>query len=438
MLGWLLNLIYAALMTAVMPVVLYRMLVQGKYRAGWGQKLFGTLPRPAEGEQCLWLHAVSVGEVVQLRPVVAGLRQAHPDLRFVISTTTSTGWEVARQSFPDDRVCYFPLDFTWAVRRSLQRLRPVALVLVELELWPNLIRAASRQDVPVVLINGRLTEKSFRGYRRIRFLLRGILQKFDTLAMQNETYSARIRQLGAPAERVQITGSIKFDAIETDRNNPRTLEIRRSFGIADDELIFLAGSTQSPEEAYAIDAYQELKSIFPNLRLLLVPRHKERFEEVARLISERGLPLFRRSETTNATANTSPQPVLLLDTLGELSACWGVADVAFVGGSLTNRGGQNMIEPAGYGAAILFGPNTHNFRDVVDDLLRNEAARVVHGPGELTATVREFLESPQQRQELGQRAQRLVVEQRGATARTVELISGAIGQRTTLRLARAA
>lgn len=425
--GWLLNMIYAALLLAIAPVVIYRMIAQGKYRAGWGQKLLGTLPpQPESDRPRLWLHAVSVGEVMQLVPVVAALRERHPEASFVISTTTTTGWDVAQKKFPEAVVCYLPLDFTWAVRRALSQIRPTALVLVELELWPNLIRTASQQGIPVVLINGRVSEKSFHGYRRIRFLLRGILGRFHTLAVQNETYAERLRQLGASTDRLHVTGSIKFDAIETDRENPCTTALRRSFGFDEGDIVFIAGSTQAPEEDYAISTYQQLRLEFPRLRLLLVPRHQERFEEVARLVAERGLPLIRRSQIlAGESHNSDSGSVRMLDTLGELSACWGIADIAFVGGSLTNRGGQNMIEPAGYGAAVLFGPNTHNFRDVVELLLKEQAARVVAGPEELTNLVREFLLAPESCRQLGTRAQQLVLEQRGATARTVDLICGA-------------
>ncbi len=261
--------------------------------------------------------------------------------------------------------------------------------------------------------------------------MRGLLESVHTLAIQNDIYAQRMRELGAPPESVHVTGSIKFDAVETDRHNPQTTEIRRAFAIADDAPVFIAGSTQSPEEDYALAAYREIRKRVPELRLILVPRHKERFEEVARLVQSQGFALTRRS-TPNATPPHSEStdnkssdelPVLLLDTLGELSACWGLADIAFVGGSLTKRGGQNMIEPAGYGAAVLFGPNTRNFRDVVEILLKNDAAAVVHNAEELTTRVQTLLQSRSTRLEMGRRAQQLVLAQQGATARTVALIS---------------
>ena len=224
-----------------------------------------------------------------------------------------------------------------------------------------------------------------------------------------------------------MTGSVKFDYVETRRDNPRTAELRQAFGIAHDETVFIAGSTQAPEEQYALETWLQLREEFPALRLILVPRHQERFEEVARLVQSRGLPLLRRTATRNETTaagepRDGERPVLLLDTLGELSACWGLADVAFVGGSLTSRGGQNMIEPAGYAAAVMFGPETRNFRDVVELLMQAAAARVVHSPAELTEAVAEDLRSPHLAGARGLRAQRLVLAQRGATRRTADLI----------------
>jgi 3-deoxy-D-manno-octulosonic-acid transferase len=366
-----------------------------------------------------------VGEVLQLEPVLTELRRKLPSVEFVISTTTPTGLSVAKSKFPRDRVCYFPLDFSWAVREAMRRVRPTAIVLVELELWPNFVLHAHRCGLPLALINGRVSERSSRGYARIRPLMARWLGCFEMLAAQNALYADRLAALGAPHDRLRVTGSIKFDRVMTDRGNPQTTELRQCFGIGQSERVFIAGSTQQPEESAALDAYVALSRTYPELRLIVVPRHKERFDEVARLIESRGLPLVRRSQARAIDIfRRETRPVLLLDTLGELAACWGLADVAFVGGSLTNRGGQNMIEPAGYGAALLFGPNTQNFRDVVEVLLAEEAARVVHDTAELTAALADCLANPVRAQAQAARAQKLVLAQQGATARTVELLTG--------------
>ena len=415
---WLLNLVYVALLLAVSPVLMYRRWVLGKYRDGWAEKLWGQLPERTSSTPCLWLHAVSVGEVLQLRPMMKLLAAQRPNWQFVITTTTRTGLDVAKKEFPQHTVCYFPLDFSWATRRAILRIKPSAIVLVELELWPNFTLTANRLSIPLALINGRVSEKSFRGYRRIRPLIARLLNGFHLLAAQNDEYAERLLALGAPRDRLHVTGSIKFDGVQPDRSNSKTNELREFFGLRPDEPVFIAGSTQDPEESFALDTWQALRGEFPNLRLILVPRHKERFEEVAALVASRGLPLRRRSTGDRHV----PGQVLILDTLGELGACWGLADIAFVGGSLTQRGGQNMLEPAAYGAAVLLGPNTWNFRDIVEQLRARQAVRIVRSENELTDAVRELLRAPSTATELGERAKSYVAAQQGAAARTIGLL----------------
>lgn len=428
--SWLLNVAYCGLLLVVAPILVYRSVTQGKYRTGWPEKLWGDLPAwpvtlNSSGQQRprYWFHAVSVGEVLLLQSILAALQQRVPEAEILITTTTATGQGVAKEKYPHCRHAYCPLDFSWAVRRAFARVRPTHFVLVELELWPNLIMAAKQADAQLLLINGRLSERSFRGYSRLRSLMKSLLSNFDMIAAQSETYAQRFRDLGAPADRVHITGSVKFDRVQTDRQQPLTQELRAAFGIKTGEPVFIAGSTQTPEEQIAINAWQAARATCPSLRLILVPRHKERFDEVARLVESLHLPLLRRSATRNGASAAVPDAVLLLDTLGELTACWGLADFAFVGGSLTKRGGQNMIEPAGYGAAVCFGPNTKHFRDIVEALLDRDAALVVADEAALIAQLRDWIQSPTAAQTLGQRAQKFVLSQRGATARTIELLT---------------
>lgn len=425
--GWFLNLVYSGLLLTVSPLLVYRRIRHGKYRGGWREKLTGSLTRQFPDRRCIWFHAVSVGEVLQLQKVLDETLARFPDAELFVTTTTDTGYDVARTKYPQHTVSYFPLDFTWGVSRALASIKPDLVVLVELELWPNFIFQCRRRQIPLALINGRIGEKSFRGYSRVKPLMRRVLNCFEVLATQNATFARRLQDLGGSADRLAVTGNIKFDRVESDRNNPRTTELRRAFGIKPDEQVLIAGSTQSPEEMYALDAWRMLRKDFPKLRLILVPRHKERFDEVAELVHQRGVPLLRRSESSSAlyaTIRENPaSPVLLLDTLGELAACWGLADIAFVGGSLTNRGGQNMLEPAGYGAAILFGPNTWNFKEITEALLSRQAARVVRDPDEMLQTLRDLLEHPDQARQMGLIARQFVSEQQGATVRTVDHIA---------------
>ncbi len=442
MLSWCLNGIYLTVLLLASPWLLYRRVVQKKPVAGLFAKLTGRLTRRHPERPCVWFHAVSVGEVLQLPTLVADFVATHPQHEILITTTTGTGFDVAQQKFSQHTIGYWPFDFTWAVTRALQTIRPEMVVLVELELWPNFLLAAKSLDVPVVLINGRISANSFRGYQRLRLLWRQVLPALTRCAVQTEEYAERLMGLGVPAERVIVTGNIKFDRVQMNRRNPKTEELRRFFGIGDHELVFIAGSTQETEEAAAITTWESLRAEFPQLRLILVPRHKERFEDVARLAALQGHSVLRRSHvegrgskvegqkndpppssSDSQPSTLAPQPLCLLDTLGELGAGWGLADVAFVGGSLTNRGGQNMLEPAGYGAAVLFGPNTRNFKDIVGQLLACDAARVVQNGDELTTAVGQLLRDVEERHRMGHAAREFVQTQQGATAKTLAVMA---------------
>ena len=427
LLSWLLNVIWCGIFALVSPVLVYRMIRHGKYLHSWQERLLGAVPEldSKPGTERFWFHAVSVGEVLLLETVLEELSERLPTADVVISVTTSTGLDVARRKFPQHTVCCFPLDFTWAVRRAIQRISPTQIVLVELELWPNFILEAQRVEVPLSLINGRLSERSFRGYSRIGWLMRPLISSFDQLAVQTEAYAERFVKLGANPDRVTITGSVKFDRAATDRNNPATQRLRHAFELAGEEPVFVAGSTVAPEEDIVLNAWIEARKQCLELRLILVPRHKERFDEVAALIESHGLPVLRRSkpeETQPFPPESEERPVVLLDTLGELSACWGLADLAFVGGSMADRGGQNMIEPAGYGATVCFGPDTRNFRDVVTAMLDRDAAAVVHNKDELANTLQFWLNNRVSAQAQGQRAREFVLSQNGATSRTLDCL----------------
>ncbi|MBX3437584.1 MAG: 3-deoxy-D-manno-octulosonic acid transferase, partial [Planctomycetaceae bacterium] len=323
MIGWLLNAVYVCLIVAVSPLLAWRAMRHRKYRRGWRAKLWGRLPRSQPGERVIWLHAVSVGEVLQLKTIIPRLLLLRPECVIQITTTTSTGYDVARRTFPECRVSYFPLDFTWAVRRAMFRVRPALIVLVELELWPNFVREAHAHGVPLALINGRISQRSYRGYRRIRWLIRPMLLCFARIAVQTEEYAARLLDLGAPPAKLIVTGSVKFDGVKTDRENTHTAELRKAFGISIAQRVFIAGSTHAPEERIALAAYRTLSEEFDDLRLVLVPRHAERFEEVAALAAAEGFGIVRRSEVQAASRQwitPGDRPVCLLDTLGELSA----------------------------------------------------------------------------------------------------------------------
>jgi 3-deoxy-D-manno-octulosonic-acid transferase len=301
------------------------------------------------------------------------------------------------------------------------------LVLAELELWPNAILEAHRRGMAIAVVNGRMSPRSHRGYRRGRWFMRPLLAKVDLFAMQTPEYAERMLELGAPPERVEVTGSVKYDGVASDRNNARTRELASLLGWSMASLTWVVGSTQAPEEEMALAIYRRARERFPQLRLLLVPRHKERFEEVASLLAVSGIPHVRRSKLPSADARSAD--VVLLDTLGELSAAWGLADVAFVGGSLSQRGGQNMIEPAAYGAAVTFGPNVWNFQDTVDRLLNHDAAIQVQDAADWERVTLQLLADVRERQRLGQAAQSFVLSQQGAVARTLDLLEALLDRK---------
>lgn len=430
--AWSLNLAYLALLLAASPWIFWSAYKHGKYREGFREKFLGRVPRREGDRPRAWLHAVSVGEVNLLATIIGELSTRLPEWEIVISTTTKTGYDLACRKYPSRTVFYCPLDFSWAVAAAMRRLRPTLLVLAELELWPNLVAAANRRGVPVAIINGRLSDKSFRGYRRLRPFIARSLRRVDLIAAQNEETAERFRRLGARPDAVRVTGSLKFDGAQTDRANPRTAELREMAGLIGGEVVFLVGSTQAPEEEFALSIFRRLAPAHPQLRLIIVPRHQERFEDVADLIAESGVPWQRRSNLpiesygSRDHSENHPWRVMLIDAIGELGAWWGAAHVGFVGGSFGSRGGQNMLEPAAYGVATCFGPNTWNFRDIVSRLLEAEGAAVVHDAADLEAFVRRAIDDQAWARSLGQRARQLVLSQQGATKRTAELIQSLV------------
>jgi 3-deoxy-D-manno-octulosonic-acid transferase len=416
------------------PWFFFKILTTRKYRRGLWPKFLGATPvlsprhpvTPSPRYR-VWFHGVSVGEIHLLRQVIARFRQRHPDWDCVISTTTDTGLDEARKRFPDLPVFWWPLDFSWAVRRALRRVQPSLVVLAESELWPNFLLAAKRHGVPVAVINGRMSPRSLRRYRRLGALARWLFGHVDLLAMQNEDYAANVRKLADDPERVRVTGNVKYDGVETDRGNARTEELRQLLHVRAEELVWAAGSTQAPEEEIALDIYRRARTEHPHLRLFLVPRQRDRFDAVAGLLRRSGVPFLRRSAITyplDHPVTSSPRhPVILVDTIGELGALWGLADIAFVGGSLDGRrGGQNMIEPAAYGSAVVFGPHVWNFRRDAANLVMAGGAVQVADAERLELTLRRLLNDAAERERLGKAARRFVLQQQGATERTLDLL----------------
>ena len=423
--GMILDVLYLVVAVLALPWVAWRKLSGGRPVASPWTRLTGAIaPLPGTDAPRIWMHGVSVGEVQLLAGLADEIRR-QSDARgsrveCVVSSSTTTGLELARRRFGGDRTFPCPLDFSWAVRRVLDRVRPDMLVLGELELWPNLLAGAHARGVPVAIVNARMSDRSFRGYRRVYWLARRMLGRTNLVIARSAADADRFTALGAAD--VVTSGSMKFDGVAGDRGHPDVLRLRRLAAIPDDAIVFLAGSTQPPEEHLAIEAFRQLAPAHPRLRLLLVPRHVERAKEVASLLDASGLQWQRRSRLDAEAADPAAR-ILLVDTTGELGWWWGTATIAFVGGSLDGkRGGQNMIEPAAYGAAVAFGPHTRNFKDEVRLLLEAGAADVVHDGPSLTSFVGRCLDDPAFATERGHRAASLVAAHRGARAATAALL----------------
>jgi 3-deoxy-D-manno-octulosonic-acid transferase len=424
LLGWIRNLIYGLVLVLALPWIGWRRITTGRYKSGVAQKLGGLKPADLQcsgKEPVVWFHGVSVGEVQLLRPVVEHWQARHPTWKCVVSTTTESGMALARQLFPSSvGLFYFPLDFTWAVSRTLAVLEPKLLVLGELELWPNLIDQCRARGVPVAVINGRLSPRSFARYQQLGWLTRGMFRGLSLVAAQSESNAERFRSCGA-AQTTLVTGSLKFDNVAFDRQAAELQRLRALVGVGDEHRVWVMGSTQVHEELPAVLAFQNLRREFPTLKLIVVPRHPERFDSVAAEIDRTGLKMLRRSRLAQPVSHDS-WDVLLVDTVGELKWWWGLAEIAIVGGSFGRRGGQNMLEPAAYGANVAFGPNTTNFRDIVELLLGGEAATRLSSLAEIEAWVRQQLQSAAEGQARGARARDIIMSGQGALQRTLDAL----------------
>ncbi len=422
------NLLYLLALAAGSPFILYRMIRHGRYRRGVREKLWGLSQEKAarlRGDSaCIWIHAVSVGEVNLLKNLVRRFQIENRDCVVAISTSTDTGYDLAVKHFGADHVFFCPLDFTWAVRRTLRHLAPEQLVLAELELWPNLIRQAHRSGAEVLVFNARLSQKSADRYCRFRFLTRAMFARIGWVGCQDEAAAGRFEACGTPRECLQITGSLKFDDAPASRDGVEVQSRCQWAGVDPWHRVWVVGSSGPGEEAMALGVYNSLRQDHPELRLILVPRHVQRFEAVAELVRRNGLKVHRRSRDDSLFHRQwNDETVILIDTIGELRYWWGVGQMATVGGSFGNRGGQNMLEPAGYGSAVSFGPDISNFADIANRLLSAAAAVQVADEQELRAFVRRCLTDIPAADALGRAARDVIATQRGATERTVQALT---------------
>lgn len=424
------NLVYLIALVLLSPMIVFRSIKAGRYRRGLLEKLFGVsaqrarklLSHQTDSSELVWFHAVSVGEVNLLPNLIHHLED-NTSLSYVISSSTDTGYDLAVERFGTEKVFFCPLDFTWAVKRTLRHLKPSKIALAELELWPNLIRAAKQQQCKVIVINARLSERSSRRYRKFTWLTKSLFGSLDWVGCQDEHVRDQFHLCGTPQSSLEVTGSLKFDNAPNRRDTDGVVTCGNWAGQRKSHRIWLVGSTQSGEEELALSIFLQLMQSKPELRLIIVPRHAERFDEVARVIESMKLIAYRRSNNIHQTRTDWPQKeVILIDTIGELRQWWGTAEIATVGGTFGSRGGQNMLEPAGYGCAVSFGPDTRNFKQIAEILLQANAAVRVQNQTELHQFVSRCLSDPSYQNRLGEQAKTIVNQHRGAIQRTCRAV----------------
>lgn len=425
------SLLYTLGFILLSPRFLFDLATGGKYASGFSQRL-GRLPAfKLDDRLVLWLHCVSVGEANAARPLVDGIKEHFPKHRLVVSTTTKTGQKLAKEIFAAsaDAVFYFPFDWRFSVRKALKHYRPSVIMLMETEIWPNFIREANHAKARICIVNGRLSERSYTRYARFKGSIRRILGYLDLALMQTNADAKRIMSLGIRASKVRVSGNLKFDHNVEVSENELTAAFRTRFGISDDAPLIIAASTHRGEEKWILDAFKEIwKSGGESLpRLMIAPRHPERFAEVRDLIKSSGFDWACRTEAESARDKTAE--VILLDSIGELRSAYPLAEIVFVGGSLIAHGGQSIFEPAASGRPIITGPNTANFADAVIEFLSKDAVIQLDkaDDAKVAATLadafRDLLKNDEKRKALGSNALAVMNNNRGAAERTIEYLT---------------
>lgn len=427
------------------PWFIYQAVRYKKYVGSLGQRM-GYLPVSfnMDGDESIWIHAVSVGEVLTARPLISDLKRRYPNLRMFLSTTTMAGQQLARRSVQDvDAVFYFPFDLGFVVRRTLDLVRPKLFIMMETEIWPNLLRECRARGIKTAVVNGRISARSFPRYRMIRPMMRRVMDHIDRFLVQSEESARRFIDLGADPARVVVTGSLKFDSLELSSTAlqagaPAARSVRggvearardrvlRYFRVPASRAVIVAGSTMKGEEAHVLRAFRKVRAAAPNTLLVLAPRNPERFGEAEHLARSEGWKVARRSDLA---VDSEPRvDIVILDTIGELATIYQIATIVFVGGSLVATGGHNVLEPAVFGKPIVFGPHMQNFFEIADAFVSNGAGVQLSGDDELEEAFLSLMGDPVRRARLGAAARALVEANRGANEKSVTVLTALLPQ----------
>ncbi len=419
------DLIYGTALLITLPWFIFKVCSGAKYRAGLKEKLGFLSMKKAPSGKAVWFHSVSVGETLAAAGLIDAFRKKHPEFKVIVSTTTYTGREIAEKKIDADIFVYYPFDFSLIVRRFLKILNPSAIILLELEVWPNMVRQAVRRGIPVGVVNGRLSAKSFKGFSTWNFMVRKTFSLLSFCGVQDETYLDRFIRTGASPEAARVTGNLKYDSLSEKPDQDKLNELVSLLDIRDGDTVIVAGSTHEGEEAILLDIYMSLKERFSGMRLVLVPRHPERYGGVKTLLKERGISFVCRTELTRSEPDVRDR-VILIDTMGELSALYSLAAAAFVGGSFSGTGGHNVMEPVIFRKPVFTGPSTFNFDEDMQRLLENNGIIQVETPSEFETRLAELLENRKEADIIGENGYNTVIRYRGSIEQNLSMIENHI------------
>jgi len=423
---YILDCTYLLAAIALAPMVLYRMITQKRYRIGWSQR-FGYVNRLHPEKKCIWIHAVSLGEVNASKSLIDQMKNQLPQYEIIISTTTDTGYDRATKLFADEHyVFYFPFDFSAIRKHTFKKLNPSICILMELEVWPNFVHIAKKNDIPVVIVNGRITERSAARYARIKTIAKKIFSNLTLILAQTKEYAQRFKNIGVPDNRIVIIPSLKYDTAQVADKVDSADQLEQKLNLAENTIL-VAGGTGTDEEILLIDTYKKLleKIDMPLLRFVIVPRKPERFDEVANLIKSKGFNIIRYSQIKQnliATPTHNNNTIILGDTMGDLRKFYSIADLVYIGRSLVPMGGSDMIEAAALKKCCIFGTHTFNFAQSVQLLLDNNAAIQVQNTDQLLDAFQKCLTQTEYTRQMAENAQKNIIDNQGATQKTVEQI----------------